>query len=833
MPASAIVSASNWLDTDATYLIAEFSAPGDSYGYSSPLCQVDQVVYQAGPDPSYAVVRIPLAAFEETAPAVACVKSGPMGGIRVGSRCTIKASNGYTVLQGTVVTPAHNLGNDQATITVMDDRFLLEGCQFVGSFWATATGIAYRQGVNPIVNPNGVPNAIWRNGYPVFCEPNFGLNNDQAPARFSVASTLYSGHWNNAMLWKYTHYAFNSGAALARAAWPKYKAAPSTLVWPSTVDAIFTGTQRRKAKSRPLAPNNANNLLYELAQEEGNYLPYVKNNQLLLLDMDASTEGNSVVRPAAGDEAATAFNVAQVIEDGHLQEDGRNLYTTAWTSGLLTLIETRISYIPGGSHGLIAAWSDADYATFKATWIKTMVDTSGNIGLAMIYASKAAPKVFAAYRLDPTYNFQAGTSESGKPRAAVGRPILDSLLTRLREDGNGVTAGNSLRREIEWENRQSGNWYPSEAVATGMMIDADGTIWLPGWRAGSLTYEIDDYGSYPDYSSASISPRAIRATVAIPCDHAVNAYATAGNDHDRIQPGFSRLYHASSDLYGKEIRVGSYPQPESTGGTSKTSILRDDSIETLEHAKRRIQAYGKLMRGGQLVFPHLLFAWNVGQKVSTLKTGNSVYPIYSPVRRILFDPRRQKTILAFDDQPFLMPDYPPEPDKAAAQREASYDATKGPDPRDKPAPAPEVPYEDTPAMDYNPQYGGKPQETQYGPGNYSPTNTPKKKEAYDPNAAPDQPGNASSAAPAGSVAEQKAMNNGEGKFMDEEDRAQTGKGAAKEAETVKTATEGNSVLNNLVAEKTARDQAAAATEATPAKKSSGQGDEMLKAAFGI
>ena len=230
------------------------------------------------------------------------------------------------------------------------------------------------------------------------------------------------------------------------------------------------------------------------------------------------------------------------------------------------------------------------------------------------------PALFAAYRLSPAWDPQAGSPLAGEPFAAVSRPVAPCLLSSYLT-GAGVEQVDRLamRRPIRWEYSADGGstWLLSFANS-GLRVDADGTIWIEGLRDAGHTFQAVETGSVPSLSVA-LQPCSLRATLAIPTDSRLTAalkratdptagVAVAGavDDADRYEPEFGRmLYVATPDAYSREEAYKSWPVPQVIAGAAEVNqTLRDDTDLIEAHASRRVNSEGRLRRGGILILPN-------------------------------------------------------------------------------------------------------------------------------------------------------------------------------------------------------------------------------------
>lgn len=821
MAASGVVPRAGTADTEAVLYTPYFD------GYTTTYGQCDNIVLQAGPEPSYALARVPLNAIDDTAPAVAAVRTGPVGnGIRIGDNAWVNDGNGTRVIRGSVIEITHLLGDrdgeDAAIVKIEDARRKMKKFPIIGSFWRSGTGngsIVYRQGWPPIFNQGAQPNCFFVGSVPVFCEPNYGLKAGQLPSAMDVKGTA-ACFWSNQTILAYLRYCACEGATLAGASFDYPTPISNVVNWPTGYASamfpqVFVSSSSANNFSRKAPETNFDsmNLLDALTQAlhaEGSWDLYITPyNYVTVVPTKYTNGGTSLYMPSG--EATTEMAKPKIITGGVLVENGENLYKKAVSAGEITCIEERISTLSGG--GLIYGWSDDDFDAFESL-VTDYYNQHFGISEAVQMANSYYPNVLRRYRLDPDFNFQAGTPEATKPYARVGRPILETLLTSKLEGDNSATALYRFRYQTRFEyyaDEESTPAWHQATLSDGMRLDMDGSIDLDGLYNAAQTYRLETSGFPPD-ATVTVIPRDLRVTVAIPCDHKLSAAALSPlGEEDRISPSLDDVYYASTNLYAREYRGGdhlSYPVPESANpdGTppAPSGYLRNDIDYIRVHAARRADIYARLVRGGQFVCPYTSLAFDVGQQLGIFTGSRQGYPIRSVIRRIDIKsgPGEQSMIIHTDDAPFIGFDDAPQVTAQAVPPAAYTGGSSG------------ASGGSTQTSGYTPAESSTPvtyrtEETNYGSTSGYGT---AKSQAYNPN---ESGTGTTQDAPPGSVAAQKqqqAQQQANGSLADE-DEERTGKGAAKDVEATKTATEGNQTLGGLVAEKTARDKAQAESEA--------------------
>ncbi len=116
---------------------AENTTDSATEEFTAEIRIAERIQVQAGPEPSYAIVNIPLdqAGGDENAFSVALQRGGIAERIKPRMRATIVHSrNGSAnpILAGSVVDVVHNIGDDSLVLTIFDDRWLLDKVTIFG-----------------------------------------------------------------------------------------------------------------------------------------------------------------------------------------------------------------------------------------------------------------------------------------------------------------------------------------------------------------------------------------------------------------------------------------------------------------------------------------------------------------------------------------------------------------------------------------------------------------------------------------------------------------------------------------------------------------------------
>jgi len=683
MPANATVTAADNVDTQALSVVGFI----DDQGW--PLSEVEEVRLSVGNDASYAIITIPNQAIDDTVPVIAAIDGGLVDGIKAGAPVIVLAqgTDVSTVLfVGSVVDidQEYSASLDRAAVLAVDHRYLLSGIPIIGSFWMDGTsdsGFTFRQGWHLHINPNGQPNCIFRDALgskiPVMCNANYGVTDATNPAKDSEQSTTVACYWTNRSLLKYWEAAFQVLAtSVARLAMPSYPVLPDTIIWPvgfeSGIEFEETAEDDRKAEEFDYDGLTLLAGLNRAISAAGPFALYMvpdstdeSPTNIMSISLTRYDGGGvNMNRPALGN-AQTVLDQPKIILGASLKESGKNTYTRFAASGELVFIERRINTKDDNTGTLLRAWDTATDTAFLE-YIQTRVDDGDTLIIARQKADREFTSFGHAYQLDPTFDFQAGTGESAETIAEVGRPILPELLTSYLEEEAETNTLDKLRfrRPIVVEFQEEGDdpdsdpWLLAD-FNTGMIVDADGTIWFPGLRERGLTYTAVESGGV-----VTVTNRKLRFTVAIPADHRITAErklaidetalveqiaGTAANEN-RIAKGFERMYYANSaGHYAKEERVDSWPIPETVTGTAQPDdkpgladddFLRNDQVNLENHVERRARDLGRLEKSGELIFGRIVPSMKPGIKIATLEGSGSPYSIKGVTTSILFSTRR-------------------------------------------------------------------------------------------------------------------------------------------------------------------------------------------------
>ena len=627
--------------------------------------RVSQVWIPTGPQPGHATIEIRKTQWSRKANRVAF--RDPWKEIRIGQRVTIARKNSRGILKhfwcGSVVSPTADIGKDSLVISCLDDRWLMQDIRIVGRHVVIpATGVLqWQQGWPAEFNPGGRPNMILSAtksvdgvSVPGFSPyPDYGLAPDEAPPATSTSKACY---WTLSWIFRYLHYACgpwsttdDQGVAIADTRYTGSfapKVCPSSIQWTpgmaSWLDAEETawfdnGRSQGKAqasgtnrKGRSLSADGYGLLDFMevmLATAGGYTLGWIMNASVDSNGTNTSKSILSIVRAVArgGDANGSTIYVvrggsisnlevkSKYWTGGNYTEDGKDVVTRSMGLGNLVKIERQVdTYV---TVALQKRWDETELTALRARGDALNVESVE--GMRSLFSE--FPNVFAAWKLNPSFDFQADTSESAMPRAAVPRPVLPYLLSWI---GNQAYDYVAQRYPIRWEvSTNDGSSWTAITEMTGLEVLDDGTIFMPSLREMTLAGLPGSWswnGSGYQWGAGAIKVHNLRATIAIPCDHRMAAVCKlvqsqlASFDDSQTTPDQTRIDRLLDrqdvidlrGLYDLWLRVNSYPVPKSQLATkavdkpTRDNPLKNDTEFLRSHMRRHMFYAGRLKRFG-------------------------------------------------------------------------------------------------------------------------------------------------------------------------------------------------------------------------------------------
>ncbi len=698
-------------DANVAQTIARFTniSSAANTTFTGPGWNGVEIVLQSGMTPGSATVQISVSQDnDEKMPSLCCINSSAINNIKIGDLCAIYAiihNIEVHLFTGYVLDINQNLTKDTATISLQDHRHALSGVPIIGSFIADVDGdVSYAHANPPFINWDNRPNCAlgYVDGYqvPMFCQPDMGLLPGDLiyTGTSSTAFTPVLGkacYWSPKTFWQYLWWAYTTDSAAnvglelgIQDVYLDYvfTQVADELVWDPGLEAILQGplnstalNTERKCVSINFQGRNLLEVLQNICLMYGQYgldiVPYGPTEGLLdivntcpLIDSQGNTNGIDVLRFTDGrvqDENDPG------ISGGTYNLVGKDAYTRLLLSGETVFIETRVI--------LIEDFGDSDFDQWQSEFTNL-----GNFDLEFVEANKAHPSVFCWYRINPedTFNdsldsdesIQKGTTEEGYPLAYVGRPPLQTLLSSFLAEYSGgqniplVSLMNShfpiyfeVSYDYDPEHPELATWLLCTNGSDDFTIEPNGRIRLNGLRnistTGTGTFQLPGKAGRYQFP-LDIKSGTIRATFAIPLDHAVRAgYRLASDinastlpiqtnpDADRIATSYSRAAFENlggQNLYDYWIRNKSYPTPNTrlTAPGGLSSIIRDDLPYLAKQAQIRAYQMLRIPKSGELIYPFILPDFRPGVSISTLvnqgSNTNSDYDLDAIVNRVTF-----------------------------------------------------------------------------------------------------------------------------------------------------------------------------------------------------
>ena len=705
-----------------------------------------------GMDAGVAHLYVPLAVLDDVAPSIAGVSSSPIASCKHNDLAVVRAqlnpaagtADPLLTLMNGVITgfdPTFGRNVDEALVTIEDYRHLLAGIQVIGSFV-----LDYNNQINYTMNKahfnaNNAPNCRYADmgsqKVPFFCEPWYGIKNtdvyitNDSNGR-AVKSTIpdpstqplnEATWWTPRAMFTYLWYAASQGASVAGPKFPWYAKGctiPGVVIWPAGLESAFdvdagslTNSNavigERKAPERVYHCHSLLAMMEDICKMEGRFAINLTHNedgtsnlQVVPTKYDADDKFQT---PSAsfnkGTPLTRGIGYGQ-ISSAAMRETSKSFHSMAAAVGDHPRIEARfISTLDNSTTSLNWSWSQADMDLAKAQILSALNGASPpSLSDAVASVFEQYPRLFCEWTVNPTQDFQQGTTQQGFPLAGIGRAPLPHLLTSFLQSGSDVFALINSRRPIPVEYSDiadDSNWkaFPQP---DGLEILGNGglSFWhlrqslinsaiLSGSQNHLFDIVVDPATTSPNIAFSKFAPKRIRLTVAVPCDHRltqavklaadpsanVAVVAIPGDDSDRINPQFSRFYAADTGaLHAYEERGGNlksypiaaclkqiggqynsvtYPAADGSAGNSTdfygaATVLRDDSAGCLDHARRRIEQTGRLDRGGTFVTPHVVLTDWPGMFVDTLINADGTrFPVKSCLKSIDIDFDQQRT----------------------------------------------------------------------------------------------------------------------------------------------------------------------------------------------
>jgi hypothetical protein len=576
----------NSADPSADLLIGVFTSQlGDTAdSTTSEMVIADRVHLQAGIDPSYAQIILPMngfgaGAWDESAFSVAFKKTG-LGRIKLRGRATIfmltaGARKAVTLLTGTIVNIDHG-AQDVGIITVLDDRFLLSKVTVTGQAQFDPVNLLYGFCHNApcIFNENGHPNcidfelarsALGNGTVPVFAptsrfgwkstdyaEPKPGKATDRARSwRVQDAlAYLRMMHYDDANL---------AGVSTGQRLRPTVQqirgyVVDAGLIWPDGIEELFNGAvsgTSRVLKHTKLEGLTLDAALTKVAQRAGPYelLPRasatnlssggtggVKDTSILsFVDMRGRSGAAQAIIPALyGFTIGQAMQAGGAIWSGNWTEsimdyhDGANIVGDAPVYE--AVFSTQSDDTLGGGY-LEPAWSDEDEAAFQ-----DYIKTHGKSSTAFLQAAQMYPLVYAAWRVSRDYInlFRNNAKWANLVTPVRAHPkIRPCLITSYNQNTAGDNPSINSPREIVVEYRDFTAHWRTGGMYDNLKLSQDGQYFmLEPLRDQRLTWTNTGSSNPYDPTGGGMHANDMRATLAIELDFRIVSSVGVNSDKD-------------------------------------------------------------------------------------------------------------------------------------------------------------------------------------------------------------------------------------------------------------------------------------------------------------
>lgn len=698
---AAAVSFTNAAEFGADRLMAVFTqvrADGSAESFAAPLRIAERVQLNAGPEPGYAVVSIPMDAFpgEEDAFAVALSGGGPLALTRPNVRATVVAAGGFgpatPLLCGTVVDVSHGLGDDSGVLTILDDRWLLEKYTVFGQLQydprTLQNGFAAAEPC--VFNALGLPNCIDAPLGPRFAPaPRYGWAEADTAEPEPGAARERARSWRAADAVAYlraAHYEAEAWPGTGIADYGTRFVPAGSVAWPVTLGEQLCGaessTGERALHECALEGATLKEALVELARRAGPYELCLSpgsaggdaaetragdaaSHGASTLGFVSLSRGRGGVRlrvPGLSGETIESAAGGNGIAGGFWLESIRDYHDAVAVLGDPPAVERLLSMDPADTTasargGLEAAWSAEDEAAFLS-----YVDSEGRNERAFAEAALKWPLVFAAYRVPAGYDYLAGTkwNAMGAERRRAHPRIRPTLLTGANENETAPRTWQPRAICIEYKN---GSTWQSATPYDSLEVSLDGGwFYVPALR---------DSAEHPTWSGApgdplNIAPRQLRATLALECEFRIAGRAGAAEDPNGTGPrlaahggeaGTTYVAVPPPLVYGEWLRVDAAPLGQALGAQYRDFPDRAAAGEELfsdipgdarapdtrgrlpAHAAARLREVKRIAARGQLVFERFEPALLPGARIAGIDGAG--FPVEGVVTGVTLDAEKQ------------------------------------------------------------------------------------------------------------------------------------------------------------------------------------------------
>lgn len=440
------------LSTNAVRIIPKFGAGG----YVQPFWFVSKITKRFGAEPSSATIECCTNGWGGDAPMLA-VGNGPMRSAK-GYESVECVKDGTIVFLGNVVVNDTSFDADGAVLEILDARWILEGGNFVGSFWVSNDGqsMCYRQGIPSWFNKGGLPNRRkGTNGFTyAFCESNYGIVDGKGPSDPYENDEDVATYWTPDSIWTYLiEMATPASVEGYVGAFKEYWTLPSNIIIPkNAANAItqFTATANtppvglRKADELIIHATPVNHALQKVLEMSGPYAlgtTFNTDGKTTITIVNSKNIGGESVRNIA---KANGRDVDAYLDGvcvgGGVKFDYRQHFTQVVRTGNLVYVETRCGSSEKTKYSdqqdskveLITGWNRESIEKEIIERYNLAIDNSVPITIDEIIAQY--PGVFETWQLNTEVDFSAGTSEVTFPFCkTTSRAILPHLLSTVSD----------------------------------------------------------------------------------------------------------------------------------------------------------------------------------------------------------------------------------------------------------------------------------------------------------------------------------------------------------------------------------------------------------------
>jgi len=602
MGTGAIIDASQVLDVDADRYVVGFRDENNETWTEVVTC--DKIILQAGINPSYAEVvikKLNQSADDEVGYNLILKNNNIKPNIRAYVAHFTSDTENF-LLVGTVVNIVHDINTDNLVVTIMDDRWLLKKVTILGQRrYDYNLGESYAEDAECVFNQFGHPNCLDSLVGPVFAHaPRYGWDKYRTAEPEPGFAQSVARSWRIIDALKYLKY--NGTISPSN---PLYTTTcrwsiPDDIIWPDDFDLpdrplrdfSIDGMDVLTALCKIIESCGARKLFLRPVSEEF-------RSELKIINFEAQTGSNEIIIPGMSSENLTSAIANNGVVSGILTEDIKDFYDEITILGDAPIIERSVGT---KDNTIIPAWTEAD----EIEW-RIHINTQGKNETAFKQARLKYPLVYAAWRINPNFNYLDNTPwyEKWTNRGRVHPRICPFLLTY---DSVPYAEGpvDWIPKQIPIEiNSIANGWYLA-SQADNLTISLDGSYFtLSGLADNKDTFE----GSISN--PTAIVARDLRLTLGIICDFKLSGHAYLDpNDTnyrfenlDPLRPPSQYIDIAKPLDYIYWYRVDSFPEGVDTPGEDfPDQILYNDSDRIQQHTEARLRKIKRITRSASIVF---------------------------------------------------------------------------------------------------------------------------------------------------------------------------------------------------------------------------------------